>query len=148
MLAIAGCAPAATPGPSASPTPAPIPQASFTGGPASARLTLPARAAWDGGWCERGPDDAWLAINIGRPNGPDYFGLVVGQSAYTPTATRTATGGGTFGGDDAVITWRTDGSSANLARGGLVVEVAKDLSLGTFTGRLADGTQVQGSFSC
>jgi hypothetical protein len=35
-----------------------------------------------------------------------------------------------------------------LDRSGLVVEVAKDLSLGSFTGRLADGTEVRGTFSC
>lgn len=111
-------------------------------------MTLPSRASWEGGWCERGAGDAWLALNIGSPNGAEYLGLVIGRSQYTPAATRTAKGGGTFGGDDAVITWRQAGTPTNLARGGLVVEVARDLSLGSFSGRLADGTVVRGSFSC
>lgn len=61
---------------------------------------------------------------------------------------RVAARGGTFGGDDAVITWRHAGAAARLDRGGLVVELAKDLSLGSFSGRLADGTEVRGTFSC
>lgn len=121
---------------------------SFTGGTGSARLTLPAATAWDGGHCARGAGDAWLALNIGIPNGDDYFGLVLGRSQYTPTATRVAARGGTFGGDDAVITWRHAGAASVMDRGGLVVELAKDLSLGSFTGRLGDGTEVRGTFSC
>lgn len=87
-------------------------------------------------------------MNIGYPNGAEYFGLVVGRSPYTPSATRTAAGGGSFGGADTVITWRHDGAASTAVPGGLEVEVAKDLSLGTFSGRLADGTEVQGTFSC
>jgi hypothetical protein len=104
--------------------------------------------AWDGGYCARGIADAWLALNIGSPNGNEYFGLVIGRSPYTPEATRVAAKGGAFGGDDAVITWRHEGAAATMDRGGLVVELAKDLSLGSFTGRLADGTEVRGTFSC
>ncbi|MFH1475722.1 MAG: hypothetical protein ABIG85_07665 [Chloroflexota bacterium] len=109
---------------------------------------MPEKAAWEGGHCARGADDLWLALNIGLPNGDEYFGLVVGRSPYTPTATRVAAKGGSFGGDDAVITWRLAGMAARLDRGGLVVEVAKDLSLGSFTGRLVDGTEIRGTFSC
>jgi len=145
----AGCGASASPSPApATPVPSPVPEASFTGGPGSARLDAPESVAWEGGWCERGPDDAWLALNIGLPNGGEYFGLVVGQSALTPAATRGAAGGGTFGGNDVVITWRHGGSAANVARGGLVLELARDLSLGTFAGRLEDGTEVRGTFSC
>lgn len=148
-VAVAGCGSAASlsPGP-ATPTPAPVPEASFTGGPASARLDEPQLMAWEGGTCERGADDAWLALNIGFPNGTEYFGLVIGQSPYTPAATRGAAGGGTFGGDDVVITWRHEGTGYNIARGGLVLELARDLSLGSFRGRLEDGTPVRGTFSC
>ncbi len=150
VLALAGCGAApASPGEAgASATPAPIPETSFTGGTAAARLTLPARATWDGGSCTRGAGDAWLALNIGFPNGTEYFGLVVGQSPYTPAAQRGAAGGGTFGGQDAVITWRHGGTDANVAADGLEVVVARDLSLGSFSGHLADGTEVQGTFSC
>ncbi|MFH0750783.1 MAG: hypothetical protein V2B17_03005, partial [Chloroflexota bacterium] len=89
-----------------------------------------------------------LALNIGLPNGDEYFGLVGGRSPYPPAAPRVAARGGTFGGDDAVITWRLAGTAARVDQDGLVVEVAKDLSLGSFTGRLADGTEVRGTFSC
>jgi len=148
-LAAGGCGGGASASPvDASASPAPIPEASFTGGPGSARLDLPVRLAWDGGWCTRGPGDAWLALNVGFPNGAEYFGLVAGQSPYTPAATRGAAGGGTFGGDDLAITWRHLGTAVNVAGAGLVLELAKDLSLGSFHGRLADGTEVRGSFSC
>jgi hypothetical protein len=148
VLAVAGCSTSATPSPAPSATSSPLPQASFTGGTGGAGLTLPAKVAWAGGWCERGAGDAWLALNIGSPNGPEYFGLVVGQSPYTPTATRGAAGGGSFGGNDAVITWRHQGTGTSAVPAGLDVEVAPGLSTGSFTGRLADGTQVQGTFSC
>ena len=147
-LGLAACAPAGSPSLQPSPSAAAIPEASFTGGTAEARQTDPTPVAWDGGWCTRGPEDAWLAVNIGLPNGAEYFGLVVGRSAYTPAASRLAAGGGTFTGNDAVITWRHAGTSASAASDGLTVEVAKDLSLGSFSGRLVDGTEVAGSFSC
>ena len=78
----------------------------------------------------------------------EYFGLVVGQSPYTPEATRGAAGGGTFGGSDAAITWRHGGTAVNVVPGGLVIEVSGDLSIGTFRGHLEDGTEVGGTFSC
>ena len=107
-MAACGSAATPTPGP-ASPTPVRSRSESFTGGTGSARLTLPVRTAWDGGHCERGASDAWLALNIGFPNGDEYFGIVLGRSPYTPEATRVAAKGGTFGGDDSVITWRQAG---------------------------------------
>ncbi len=76
----------------------------------------------------RAANDAWLALNIGFPNGDAYFGMVIGRSPYTPEATRVAAKGGTFGGDDAVITWRQAGVGTSLDRGGLVVEVARRIS--------------------
>jgi hypothetical protein len=147
-LLVAACGgPASSPG-TPTPTASPLPQASFTGGTASARITQPATVTWNGGWCERGPADAWLALNVGSPNGAEYFGLVVGQSAYTPAAGRDAAGGGSFGGDEAVITWRHGGAAVNVASAALAVEVAKDLRLGTFSGHLPDGSEVRGTFSC
>jgi hypothetical protein len=146
-VAACGAVGSPTPGP-ATPIPPPVPEASFTGGTASARLDAPGAVEWEGGYCERGPDDAWLALNVGFPNGSEYFGLVAGQSALTPAATRGAAGGGTLGGNDVVITWRHDGVPVNVERGGLVLELAKDLSLGTFAGRLRDGTEVRGTFAC
>ncbi len=145
---MAGCSATATPSPAPSASSSPFPQASFTGGTGGARLTQPGNVAWDGGWCERGAGDAWLALNIGSPNGAEYFGLVVGQSPYTPTATRGALGGGTFGGTEAIITWRHQGAATSVVPAGLDLEMAKDLMQGSFSGRLADGTAVQGTFSC
>lgn len=147
LLAACGAAGSPTPGP-ATPAPSAVPEASFTGGPASVRLDAPGPVEWEGGTCERGPDDAWLALNVGFPNGSEYFGLVAGQSPLTPAATRGAAGGGTLGGNDVVITWRHDGAAVNVERGGLVLELAKDLSIGTFAGRLRDGTEVRGTFAC
>ena len=148
-LALAACGSPASQSPEpASPSASPIPEASFTGGTASVRLDLPARVEWEGGWCGRGPGDGWLALNVGFPNGAEYFGLVVGQSPYTPSATRGAAGGGTFGGDDVVITWRHGAAPARLSAEGLVVVLAKDLSIGSFRGHLPDGTAVRGTFSC
>jgi hypothetical protein len=147
VLGACGSATSPSPGP-ASPTPAPIPESSFTGGTGSARLTQPPGTTWSGGRCARSIDDAWLALNIGFPNGDEYFGLVVGRSPYTPSATRVAAEGGTFVDEDAVITWRHAGVRALLDQDGLTVEVVKDLSRGAFRGRLADGTEVRGTFSC
>jgi hypothetical protein len=148
-LVVAGCGSAASPSPGpASPTPAPIPEASFTGGTGSVLLTLPAKTAWGGGQCARGADDAWLALNVGFANGDEYFGLVVGRSPYMPSATRAAAKGGTFGGDDVAITWRHAGVASTVVAEGLVLELAPGLSLGSFSGRLADGTEIRGSFSC
>jgi hypothetical protein len=93
-------------------------------------------------------DDAWFALNIGFPNGDEYFGLVVGRSPYTPGATRVAAGGGTFGGEDGSVIWRHAGAGVLLPGVGLVVELAKNMALGSFSGRLADGSQVRGTFSC
>ncbi len=92
--------------------------------------------------------DDWFALNIGFPNGDEYFGLVIGRSPYMPAATRVAARGGTFGGDDAVITWRHASVPTRMPREGLEVELARNLTVGSFSGRLADGTEVRGTFSC
>jgi len=147
-IVVAGCGGLGPTPVEESPSPVPIPEASFTGGQAGARLDTPTAVRFDGGWCSRGPGDAWLALNVGFPNGEEYFGLVVGQSPFVADATRSAAGGGTFGGADVVVTWRHAGVPASLVPTGLVLEMARDLSLGTFHGALADGTAVRGTFSC
>jgi hypothetical protein len=148
-LLVVACGAGASPSPATqSPTPAPLPEASFTGGTASASVELPFEARWAGGWCSRGAGDSWLAVNIGYPNGAEYFGLVVGRSPHTPEATHTAAGGGTFTGGDVVVTWRHEGAAVNVPNTGLVLELAPNLSKGTFRGVLADGTEVGGTFGC
>ena len=141
-----------TAGSGASPAGSPSPSASdpgFTGGSAAATVTLPTGAlAFAGGSCEHGIGDAWLAVNIGQPDGAEYFGLIAGRSPYSPTDVQTATGGGTLKGDAVVVTYRHAGTVFVLDHDSAIVTVAQDVSSGTFAGHLADGTIVSGSFSC
>ena len=143
---------AATAGSGASPAASPSPSASdpgFTGGSAAATVTLPKGALeYTGGSCEHGIGDAWLAVNIGQPDGAEYFGLIAGRSPYSPTDVQTATGGGTLKGDAVVVTYRHAGTVFVLDHDSATVTVADDVSSGTFAGHLADGTIVSGSFSC
>ena len=140
--ASSGASPAGSPSPSAS-------DPGFTGGSAAATVTLPTGAlAFAGGSCEHGIGDAWLAVNIGQPDGAEYFGLIAGRSPYSPTDVQTATGGGTLKGDAVVVTYRHAGTVFVLDHDSAIVTVAQDVSSGTFAGHLADGTIVSGSFAC
>ena len=141
-----------SPGPSVSPGPSPsasAPLGDFTGGTARASLTLPAGAvAYAGGTCEDGPGNAWVAVNIGQPNGAEYFGLIAGRSPYGASDLQTAAGGGTLKGDAVLVTYRHAGTTFVLDHEtASVVLYADDLG-GTFTGHLADGTNVSGTFRC
>ena len=141
-----------SPGPSVSPGPSPsasAPLGDFTGGTARASLTLPAGAvAYAGGTCEDGPGNAWVAVNIGQPNGAEYFGLIAGRSPYGASDLQTAAGGGTLKGDAVLVTYRHAGTTFVLDHDtASVVLYADDLG-GTFTGHLADGTNVSGTFRC
>ena len=99
----------ASPGPSPSPS---APLGDFTGGTAKATLALPAGAvAYAGGTCEDGPGNAWVAVNIGQPNGAEYFGLIAGRSPYGASDLQTAAGGGTFKGDAVLVTYRHAGKT-------------------------------------
>lgn len=148
---------AATPAASAMPspeasaaTPAPSPSlAAFTGGTAAATVTLPDGAlTYAGGACEHGPSDAWVAVNIGQPNGAEYFGLIAGRSPYSPTDVQTAAGGGTLKGDAVLVTYRHAGSPFVLDRDSASVFLFVDATGGRFSGHLADGTNVSGTFAC
>ena len=124
-------------------------QGDFTGGTATATIALPGGAvAYGGGSCEHGPGDAWVAVNIGQPNGAEYFGLIAGRSPYGSSDVRTATGGGTLKGDAVLITYRHAGSPFVLDHDSASVFLFVDTSGGTFTGHLADGTNVSGTFRC
>ena len=86
-------------------------QGDFTGGTATASLTLPGgTVGYAGGSCEHGPGNDWVAVNIGQPNGPEYFGLTAGRSPYGASDVRTASGGGTLKGDAVLITYRHAGA--------------------------------------
>ena len=164
VLVVSGCAshagtPAASaaasafafvsPSASGAPSPSPSPIVGYTGGPATATVTLPSgKISYAGGSCEHGSADAWLAVNIGQPNGPEYFGLVAGRSPYGPTDLQVAAGGGTLKGDAVLVTYLHAGAPFVLDHDSATVILVTDLSGGSFSGHLADGTQVRGSFAC
>ena len=136
----------ASPGPSLSASSSP---GDFTGGTATASLTLPAGAvAYAGGACEDGPGNAWIAVNIGQPNGAEYFGLIAGRSPYGASDLQTASGGGTLKGDAVLVTYRHAGRTFVLDHDTASVSLSVDDSTGTFSGHLADGTAVTGTFHC
>lgn len=112
-------------------------------------MSLPGgQITYAGGSCEHGPGDAWVDVNIGQPNGAEYFGLIAGRSPYSPTDVRTAAGGGTLKGDDVLVTYRHAGAPFVLDHDSATVILVLDVSGGTFTGHLADGTNVSGTFGC
>ncbi len=134
--------PGATPSASAA-------QGDFTGGTATASLTLPSGAVgYAGGTCEHGPGNDWVAVNIGQPNGPEYFGLTAGRTPYGASDVQTASGGGTLKGEAVLITYRHAGAPFVLDHDSASVFLFVDTSGGTFTGHLADGTIVSGTFRC
>ena len=140
--AASDASPGATPSASAA-------QGDFTGGTATASLTLPGgTVGYAGGSCEHGPGNDWVAVNIGQPNGPEYFGLTAGRSPYGASDVRTASGGGTLKGDAVLITYRHAGAPFVLDHDSASVFLFVDTSGGTFTGHLADGTNVSGTFRC
>ena len=142
-------APTASTGAAASPALSPPADAGFIGGTATARLTLPSGdLSYAGGSCEHGPSDAWLAVNIGQPNGVEYFGLIAGRSPYGSTDARTAKGGGTVTGAAVLITYRHAGTEFVLDQDSASAFLYVDVSGGTFSGHLADGTKVSGTFGC
>jgi len=147
-FAVAACAgPGATPQP-ATPEPS-FPVATFSGGTARATLDDGSAGglAWSGGTCERGTSNAWLAVNIGAPNGDEYFGLLVGQHPYGGEGPAVA-GGGTFRDASILVTYRHGGKATTLAAGSVVVVISADLRSGTFRGALPGGTEVRGTFGC
>lgn len=147
--------PAGSPTPDASgASPGATPSASaalndFRGGTATASITLPGGPVkYAGGSCEHGPGDQWVAVNIGAPNGAEYFGLIAGRSPYGASDVQVATGGGTLKGDAVLITYRHAGAPSVLDHDSASVFLFVDTSGGTFTGHRADGTNVSGAFRC
>jgi hypothetical protein len=142
-----GCG-SAPPSAGAPATDTPVPAASFTGGPATAGVDGPQAVNWSGGYCTRGTADLWLAVNIGDPNSAEYFGLVAGADPHGAPDAHAAAGGGAFRDPAATVTWRHGGTPSMITRESVTVNLAPDLSGGTFTGQLGDGTSVSGTFSC
>jgi hypothetical protein len=144
----AACAPATSPTPEPRATESAAPAATFTGGTATAHLDAPDGASWSGGWCALGDSDAWLAMNIGDLNGAEYFGLVAGADPHGAPDASPAAGGGTFNGTAATVTWRHATKRFVITTESVTVVIAADLHSGTFAGRLADGREARGSFTC
>ncbi len=147
-LAAAGCASAGVTPQPATPEPS-FPVVTFSGGTARATLDDGSSGglAWSGGSCERGTGDGWLAVNIGAPNGGEYFGLLVGQHPYGGRGPAVA-GGGTFRDASIVVTYRHGGKATTLSAGSVVVVLEPDLRSGTFRGKLPGGGEVRGTFGC
>jgi len=119
-------------------------------GPATASVTVGEKTfTFKDGRCDKGPDDAWLAVNIGQAGGDEYFGLVVGNPAGEE-GLRPAKGGGVFTDGEIVLGGTQGGSSFTMAGAeGDKVTVAADLKSGEFEGTTIIGKQpISGSFKC
>ncbi|MCJ7509323.1 MAG: hypothetical protein MUP14_00310 [Dehalococcoidia bacterium] len=126
------------------------PSAPTFSGSATASVTVGDQSlTFKNGRCDTGPDDVWLAVNIGQPGGDEYFGLVVG----TPTGEEgvgSAKGGGVFTGKEIVAVTGTSGgiSFSMMGSEGNKVTVDADLKGGEFVGTTIEGEAVSGSFKC
>ncbi len=89
-----------------------------------------------------------MTVNIGDPNGAEYFGLTAGRSPYGASDVQTAAGGGTLKGDAVLVTYRHAGAPFVLDHDSATVFLFRGAAGGSFSGHLADGTSVTGSFAC
>jgi hypothetical protein len=118
----------------------------FEAGSASATVNIGGETlTYEGGQCDLGSDNEWLAVNIGEVGGDTYFGLVAGNNPGIEGA-RPAEGGGEFTEEDFLVTWVSEGTPGIL--GGGTLTVASDLASGDFEGSDLDGSEVTGSFAC
>lgn len=152
-LAAAACSsssPTDTAGPSGadSASPAASPAASPSG-TAQVTITGPfGTATWTGGTCDQAGSGEWLAVNAGDANGSEYVGILIGRSPYGPGDASPLASGGTYSGSSVLVTWKHGGGADGLPRGSATAQVASTLESGTFTGQLATGETVSGSFDC
>jgi len=119
-------------------------------GPATARVTVGDQSfSFTNGSCDKGPDDGWLLVNIGRVGGPEYFGLAVGNP-HGDEGIRSAKGGGELTGKAIVAVSATFGGMTFTMRGtgDNQVTLDADLQAGEFVGITTDGVQISGSFEC
>ena len=102
------------------------------------------------GKCDVGPDEAWLAVNMGQPGAGDYFGLLVGANPEAPETAKPVAGGGVFSFDDGevALSGEQDGVPFVMSGAGSTVTVASDLASGEFDGSAFDGEPISGSFKC
>jgi hypothetical protein len=104
---------------------------------------------FENGRCDIGPEDAWLAVNIGQAGSEEYFRLLVGVNPAAPEGARPVSGGGVFS-DGEIALSGTQGDSTFLVGGveGDTVTVAADLKSGDFQGTTVEGEPISGSFKC
>ena len=120
-------------------------------GSATASVTVGDQSfTFKNGRCDKGPDDAWLAVNIGQAGGDEYFGLVVGNPAGEE-GLKSAKGGGVFTGKEIAAVAGTSGgnSFAMIGGKGNKVTLDADLKAGEFVGTtIIEGEAISGSFKC
>jgi hypothetical protein len=119
-------------------------------GSATASVTVGGQSfTFKNGRCDKGPDDAWLAVNIGQAGGDEYFGLLVGNPAGEE-GLKSAKGGGVFTGKEiAAVAGTSGGTSFGMIGGeGNKVTLDADLKAGEFVGTTIEGEAISGSFKC
>jgi hypothetical protein len=105
---------------------------------------------FENGRCDLGPDDGWLAVNIGQAGSGDYFSLLVGADAAEPAGRKLARDGGEFTGQDCGVVSATVGgeSYARAIDEACRVTLDADLKGGEFVGNTLEGEPMSGSFKC
>jgi hypothetical protein len=119
-------------------------------GPATATVTVGDQSfTFTNGSCYRGPDDAWLTVNIGQIGVIEYFALGVGNPG-NELSIRSAKGGGVFTGNAIIaVSFRfRDTTYTMRGTGENKVTVDAALEAGEFVGTTTDGVQIFGSFEC
>jgi hypothetical protein len=121
-------------------------------GTATATVTVGDKTfTFENGTCDKGPDDAWLAVNIDQADSGEYFGLLIGAGlAHAPEGTKPAKGGGEFAGADCGVVSATFGGNSYVR---ILDEECKttldtDLKGGEFVGTTYGGGWMSGSFKC
>jgi hypothetical protein len=105
---------------------------------------------FENGRCDLGPDDGWLAVNIGQVGSGDYFSLLVGADPAEPAGRKLARDGGEFAGQDCGLVSATVGgkSYARAIDEACRVTLDADLKGGEFVGNTLEGEPMSGSFKC
>jgi hypothetical protein len=119
-------------------------------GPATASVIAGDQSfTFTNGSCYKGPDDAWLTVNIGAIGGVEYFALGVGNPG-NELSIRSAKGGGVFTGNEIIaVSFRfRDTTYTMRGTGENKVTLDADLEAGEFVGTTTDGVQISGSFEC
>jgi hypothetical protein len=144
-----------TPAEPAAATPTQVAEATPVGptfsGSATATVTVGGQSfTFKNGRCDKGPDDAWLLVSIGRPAGDEYFGLLAGADPTAPEAMKPAKGGGEFTGQECGSLSATFGGNTFVRALDAECKLTLDADLegGEFVGTTTEGEPVSGSFKC